>query len=84
MSPPTLRLHALLRKGLFTAWSQRLSTTITTLVVAAVCGVILATTGQSAAAEQRVLSRIDEVGTRTLLVETPAAPLGCRHCRSAQ
>lgn len=69
MSPPTLRLRALLREGLLTAWSQRLSTAITALVVAAVCGVILATTGQSAAAEQRVLSRIDDVGTRTLLVE---------------
>lgn len=69
MASATLRLRSLVREGIATAWSQRLPTVITALVTATVCGVILATTGQSAAAEQRVLSRIDDVGTRTIRIE---------------
>ena len=55
--------RSLLREAFATASAQRLSTVVTAIVVAAVCGVILATTGQAAAAEERVLSRIDDAGT---------------------
>ena len=53
------------------ARTQPIVSTVTTLVVTAVCAVILATVGQSAAAEARVLARIDDAGTRTIVVSDP-------------
>lgn len=54
------------------AWSEMMSlpvrSVITGLIVAAVCGVALATTGQTVQAEAQVLSRIDEVGTRLVVL----------------
>ena len=41
------------------------------LIVGAVCAVILATTGQAAATEARVLRSIDEVGIHTVVVRDP-------------
>ena len=76
MIRPVTYLRALLREAVATAWAQRLSTVIAALVVAAVCGVILATTGQAAAAEQRVLSRIDDAGTRLIVVEDSGGAAG--------
>lgn len=70
-SGPAQRLTILLREGIAVAASQPVATTVTSLVVAAVCGVILATVGQSAAAEARVLEWIDEAGTRTIIVSDP-------------
>lgn len=50
------------------ALSQPIPTAVTSLLVAAVCAVILATTGQTVAAETQVLSRIDLAGTRSIIV----------------
>jgi putative ABC transport system permease protein len=44
------------------------ASTITVIIVAAVCGVILSTTGQTIQAEQAVLARIDDAGTRSIVV----------------
>lgn len=65
------QLELLLREGVSMARSQPVVTAVTALVVAAVCAVILATVGQSAAAEARVLATIDEAGTRTIVVSDP-------------
>ncbi|MEO8207514.1 MAG: FtsX-like permease family protein [Chloroflexota bacterium] len=53
------------------ARTQPIVSTVTMLVVAAVCAVILATVGQSAAAEARILATIDDAGTRTIIVSDP-------------
>jgi putative ABC transport system permease protein len=50
------------------ARAQSVASTITVLIVAAVCGVILSTTGQTIQAEQAVLSRIDDAGTRSIVI----------------
>jgi putative ABC transport system permease protein len=50
------------------ARAQPVASTITVLIVAAVCGVILSTTGQTVQAEQAVLARIDDAGTRSIVV----------------
>lgn len=62
---------ALAGEGVAIARSQPVATVVTALVVAAVCAVILLTTGQSAAAEARVVARIDSAGTRTLVLSDP-------------
>lgn len=51
------------------ALSQPVATAVTAVIVAAVCGVIVSTTGQTVAAERDVLGRIDDAGTRTIVVE---------------
>lgn len=63
------RLGRLLAEALRMARSQPAATTVTAVIVAAVCGVILSTTGQTVAIERDVLSRIDDAGTRTIVVE---------------
>lgn len=50
------------------ARSQPVSSLVTLLIVGAVCGVILSTTGQTVQAERAVLARIDEAGTRSIVV----------------
>ena len=50
-------------------WSQPVTTVVTLVIVAAVTGVIVSTTGQTAAQERDVLGRIDDAGTRTIVVE---------------
>lgn len=60
---------ALLREGFLIARSQPVASLVTALVVALVCGVTLSTTGQSAAAEARVLRGIDDTGARVIVVE---------------
>ncbi|MGH8774318.1 MAG: FtsX-like permease family protein [Jiangellaceae bacterium] len=62
------RVGALLAEAARAAASQRAWSVVTALIVAAVTGVILATTGQTAAAERQVLARIDEAGSRTIEV----------------
>ena len=59
---------AVLREAAATARGQRGSTALTVLLVAAISAVILATTGQTASAEQAVLGRIDAADTRTITV----------------
>ena len=51
------------------ALSQPAPTAVTVLIVAVACGVIVSTTGQTVAIERDVLSRIDDAGTRTIVVE---------------
>jgi putative ABC transport system permease protein len=50
------------------ARAQPVASTITALVTAAAVAVILSTTGQTVVAEQEVLARIDDAGTRSILV----------------
>lgn len=65
------RLLALAGESIRTAVSQPVPTIILGLLVAAAAGVILGTVGQTAAAEADVLARIDEAGTRSIvLVDT--------------
>jgi putative ABC transport system permease protein len=64
-------LWLLVREGAEMARTQWIVTTVTAFVIAAVSAVILATVGQTAAAEARVLARIDDAGTRTLVVSDP-------------
>ncbi len=63
------RLGGLLIEALRMARSQPVSTGVTAAIVGAACAVILSTTGQTVALEREVLSRIDDAGTRTILVE---------------
>lgn len=56
----------LISEGARIAWSSPVASVMVGLIVAAVCAVILATTGQTVRAEQDVLARIDEAGTRTI------------------
>lgn len=66
----------LLREGVAVARSQPVASTVAALVVGAVCAVILATTGQAAATEARVLRSIDDVGIRTVVVRDPTGQAG--------
>ncbi|MCI0544123.1 MAG: FtsX-like permease family protein [Actinobacteria bacterium] len=50
------------------AVSQPVGSIVGGLLVAASCGVILATVGQTAAAEREVLARIDDAGTRSVVI----------------
>lgn len=61
----------LLREAGAAARSQPVATGVAALITAAVCAVILATTGQSAASEQRVIGSIDDAGARALLLSGP-------------
>ena len=58
------------------ARSQPVSSVVTVLVVGAVCAVILSTTGQTDVAERQVLARIDEAGTRSILITDPQGAAG--------
>jgi len=48
--------------------SQPVASIMTGLIVAVVCGVILSTTGQTVQAEEQVLARIDDAGTRAIVI----------------
>ena len=75
---PVRRVGLLLGEGVAMARTQPIVTVVTGLVVAAVCAVILATVGQSAAAEAGVLATIDDAGTRTIVVSDPSGQAGLR------
>ncbi len=62
---------ALVREAVAIAITQPVATGVAALITAAVCAVILATTGQAAASEQRVIASIDEAGARTLVFSDP-------------
>lgn len=66
----------LLADGVTGALAQPVSTATAAVVLAIVCFVILATTGQSAASEQRVISRIDGAGTRLIAVSDDGGRAG--------
>lgn len=63
-----MKMARLARESARVARSQPVSSTVTILVVGAVCAVILSTTGQTVVAERQVLARIDEAGTRSIVV----------------
>lgn len=63
------RMRGLLAEALQMGLSQPVATTVTAVIVAAVCGVIVSTTGQTVAIERDVLGRIDDAGTRTIVIE---------------
>jgi len=50
------------------ARAQPVASTLTVMIVAGVCGVILLTTGQTVQAEDAVLARIDDAGTRSIVI----------------
>ncbi|QDW61376.1 FtsX-like permease family protein [Oerskovia sp. KBS0722] len=62
--PGSPRPARLVADGVKSALAQPVATATAALVVAIVCLVVFATTGQSAAAERAVMDRIDGVGTR--------------------
>lgn len=63
------RLGGLSAEALRGALSAPVTSIVTAIIVAAVCGVIVSTTGQTVAIERDVLSRIDDAGTRTIVVQ---------------
>lgn len=66
----------LLAEAVRTAVAQPVATTVTALIVAGVCAVILSTTGQTVQAEQQVLSRIDAAGTRSIVISDAVGDAG--------
>lgn len=58
------------------AAAQPVSSVVTVLIVAGVCAAILSTTGQTVQAEQQVLSRIDEAGTRSITIADTTGTAG--------
>lgn len=60
---------ALIREILTSAWSQRVSTIVTALIIGGSALTILLTSGRSAAAEASVLATIDAQGTRSVTVQ---------------
>lgn len=57
-----------LREALVSTRSQPVFAMVTALVVCTVLVIILSTTGRSAAAEQLVLSRLDNAGSRVIQI----------------
>lgn len=72
----TVKLIGLLGESARVARSQPVASAITVLIVAAVCGVILSTTGQTVQAEQEVLARIDDAGTRSITISDTQGSAG--------
>lgn len=58
----------LVGEALRAAAAQPVATSVIALIVAGVCAVILSTTGQTVKAEQDVLARIDDAGTRSIVI----------------
>lgn len=71
-----VRPGRVLREGVRAALTSPVVTGCVALVVAASCLVVLATTGRAAAAEDRVLDRLDAVGTRTVVVSDAQGAAG--------
>lgn len=58
----------LMREGISSALSQPVASTLTALIVAGMVFAVMMTTGRTIAAEQQVLSTIDDAGTRLIQV----------------
>lgn len=63
-----MRIGALIREVLASAFAQRVPTIMVAILVAAMCATTLTTVGRSAAAEAQVLTRLDSAGARYLKV----------------
>jgi putative ABC transport system permease protein len=69
-----VKAAASLRECVASAASQRVTSAVTIVLVAGMCVAALLTTGRTVAAEQAVLARIDDAGTRSIVVRSdPAA-----------
>ena len=68
MMASPVRLGALGVEALRVARPQPATTVVTVLIAGLVAGVILATTGQTVQQEQQVLARIDDAGTRSIVI----------------
>lgn len=64
---------ALVRESVASAASQRVTSVVTIVLVAGMCVAALLTTGRTVAAEQAVLARIDDAGTRSIIVRADEA-----------
>jgi len=60
--------RSLLAEAMRVARSQPATTTVTVAIAAVVAAVILATTGQTVQQERQVLARIDDAGTRSIVI----------------
>lgn len=58
----------LVAEAVRSALSQPVASAVVALIIGGVCAAILSTTGQTVAAEQEVLARIDEAGTRSIVI----------------
>ncbi len=65
-----------LAEAVRTAASQPVASVVTALIVAAVCAVILSTTGQTVQAERQVLAQIDAAGTRSIVISDTQGSAG--------
>lgn len=74
--PGSPRARDIVEEGLRGAVAQRAASVTAALVLAIVCFVVLVTTGQSAASEQRVLARVDSVGSRLVTVVDDSGTAG--------
>lgn len=60
--------YSLIREATASAMSQRVASVLTILMLAGMVTAVMFTTGRTVAAEQQVLSAIDQAGTRTIQV----------------
>lgn len=58
----------LIGEAVRSALSQPVASVVGALIIGGVCAAILSTTGQTVAAEQEVLARIDDAGTRSIVI----------------
>jgi len=70
------RAAGLVVEALRMALAAPVATAVTAVIVAAAVGVIVSTTGQTVAIERDVLDRIDDAGTRTIVVEDTSGRAG--------
>lgn len=62
------RAFALVREAALSAWAQKVSSTVSIVIVVGMCASILLTTGRTVGAEDSVLASIDSAGTRSIVV----------------
>ncbi len=65
---PSARRVCLVGEAVRVARSQLVGSAVAASIAAAVCGVIIATTGQTSLSERQILSRVDDAGTRSITV----------------
>lgn len=64
--------RALLREAIASAWSSRVTSIVTIVMIAGMCAAVLLTTGRTVGAEQAVISSIDSAGTRSIVIRAEA------------
>ncbi|WP_029541931.1 FtsX-like permease family protein [Serinicoccus profundi] len=63
-----MRPWLVLREAAATAWAAKVPSALVLLLVAVMCAATIATVGRTAAAEQQLVDRLDEAGSRVLSV----------------